>query len=371
MTIQTTKLIEVLDVQAGRTKTTEFHQDDETPKALFEDRAPYPRGAYNEMTLDPLKTNRSLTEAAIGELSVSNFPDLLRMGIQFDALTGFNEVPTVYERLTRLKPSRKQQEEYQDDQGIGLLPVVAEGQNFPEAAVSLGGGTTITNHKRGMIIPVTMEAQMFDELGKVRETAELLGRAARMTREHAVMNVLTTITNYKNKNNNKLGQDNQADLDPTPTNLNLAMAAMLTQQDGSSGQLLGVSPTILLIGPLLERWARMLIGSPDIMRAANTGGTAEVYGMGTNNPFFGMVQQVIVSPHFSASYDWALIDPSKAVYFQQVQGITVEVEGANMSSESWLTRQVIRYRVWDYFGVGMRDDRYAFLSNNTTAPAAS
>lgn len=370
MTIQTTKLIEVLDAQAARVKVTELHQDDETPANLFEDRAPYPRGAYGEMTCDVQKFNRALTEAAVGEISVANFPDLLRMGVQFDALTGFNETPTVYEQLVRVKPSRKQQEEYQDDEGIGLLPVVPEGQPFPEAAVSLGDGTIIRNHKRGMIIPVTMEAQIFDELGKVRETADLLGRAARMTREQAVMNVFTTTTNYNSKNNNALSENNQQDLDFTPTNLNLALAAMMTQRDRTSGQFLGVQPRILLIGPLLERFARMLIGSPELMRVGgNT--TNDVYGGGTNNPFFGVVSKIIVSPSFSASYDWLLLDPSRAVYFQQVQGITVETEAQNMSSESWLTRQVMRYRVWDYFGVGMRDDRFAFFSNNTTAPAAS
>lgn len=370
MTIQTTKLIEVLDANYGAIRETILRQDDETPNGVITE-APYPRGKYGEMTINPEHVDLSLTEAAVGGLSVDNFPDLLRMGVQFDALTGFNEMPTVYERLVRVRPSTKHQEEYQDDEGIGLLPVVAEGQPYPEAAVSMGVGTTIRNHKRGMIIPVTIEAQKFDQLGKVRETAELLGRAARFTREQQVMNVLTTTTNYNSKNNNALGENNQQDLDFTPTNLNLALAAMMTQRDRTSGQFLGVMPRLLLIGPLLERFARMLIGSPEIMRAANTGASSEVYGGGTNNPFFGVVSQIVVSPSFSSSYDWLLLDPSRAVYFQTVENINVQVEGAAMTSESWLIRDVIRYKVQDWYGVGMRDDRFAFFSNNTTAPAAS
>lgn len=369
MTVQTTKLIEVLDALNNVTRETEFHQNDQTA-ALMEAMAPYPRGAYGEMTIDPLKVNRKFTEAATGEASTANFPDLLRMGVQFDLLSGFNSVPTVYERLVRMKPSSKQQEEYQDDSGIGLPPIVLEGQSYPEATISVGGGKTIANYKRGVIIPVSEELQRFDQTGKVRETAELLGRAHRLGREQEVMNILTNTSNYNVLNNNDQGGNNQQTLTFGPVSLNTAMALMTTQKDRQSGQYLGVRPSILVVGPLLEAFAKMLINSTLLNRQGGPT-TSEVYGAGTNNPFFGVVNQIIVSPMFGASYQWALVDPTRAIYFQEVEGLNVQVEGATMGSESWLRRDVIRYKSRDWYGVGMRDDRFAFYSNSTSAPAAA
>jgi hypothetical protein len=371
MTIQTSKIIEVLNAETGATRTTVVHQDTDATSGQFSEQAPYPRDLYGNMTIDPERASKQLTEAATGMVSTSNFPDILRMGVQFDALTGFNEYPTVYERLVRSVSSSKPFEEYQDDEGIGQLPIVSEGEPFPEVAVTIGAGKKITNYKRGMILPVTWEAQKFDQIGFVRSRAEMLGRAARFTREQAVMNVITTTNNYNVLNNNDGGGNNTQTLAFTPTNLNEAMRIMTTQKDKKSGQYLGVMPRILLIGPLLEKFVRELLNSPTIMRAPNTGATSEVYGQGTTNPFFGAVSQIVVSPLFGASYQWALIDPSRFIYFQTVAGITVETEAANTSSESWFTRQLIRTRVWDFFGVGVRDDRFGFYSDSTSAPAGS
>lgn len=364
--INVAKLLEVLDVQAGKFRETVVQ-----PKpANVTEAAPYPRGKYGEMTVDPAKVDRTLTEAAMGGLATSNFPDLLRMGVQFDVFSGYNEIPSVYEQLVRVVASGKHQEEYADDEGLGLAPVVAEGQDYPHVSPSIGGGTVIKNHKRGYIIDVTEELMKFDMLGKVRDTANAMGRALRMTRNQQVLNVLTTTTNYAVKNLNDQGTSNTQTLTFTPKNLNTALALMMTQKDRKSGQYLGVMPSVLVVGPLLERFAKMLISSPELMRQGGPT-TSEVYGAGMNNPFFGVVSRVIVSPLFGASYQWALLDPTRAIYFQEVEGPRVEVESAGMNSESWLTRDVIRYKCRDWYGVGMRDDRYAFYSDSTTAPAAS
>lgn len=365
--INVTKLLEVLDVQAGKFRETVVQT---ARPANLTEAVPYPRGKYGELTVNPERVDRALTEAAMGGMATSNFPDLLRLGVQFDVFSGYNETPSVYERLVKMVPSNKHQEEYADDEGLGLAPVVSEGEDYPRVSPSIGGGTIIKNHKRGFIIEVTEELMRFDQLGKVRDTANAMGRALRMTRNQEVLNVLTTTTNYAVKNLNDQAASNTQTLTFTPTNLNTALALMMTQKDRKSGQYLGVMPSVLVVGPLLERFAKMLISSPELMRQGGPT-TSEVYGAGSNNPFFGVVSQVIVSPMFGASYQWALLDPFRAIYFQEVEGPRVEVEGTMMSSESWLGRDVIRYKCRDWYGVGMRDDRYAFYSDSTTAPEAS
>lgn len=374
MPTNTTKLIEVLDVQAGKTKTTDLYTENGneivTSGTSLMEQAPYPLDFYGQPTVDPRRVSIPLTEAALGALQTDNFPDLLRMGVRFDVFGGYNETATVYEGIVKRIPSTKHQEEYQDDAGLGVPPIVLEGQDYPTVAVSIGGGKIIPNYKRGFLIEVSEEIQRFDMSGKVRDTANQIGRAMRVGRDQAVMNVLTTTTNYNVLNLNDQAGNNTQTLTFSPINLNLALALMVTQKDRISGQYLGVAPQVLVIGPLLERFARTLISSPEMMRVGgNT--TNDVYGQGTGNPFFGAVSKIIVSPRFGASYQWALIDPFRLIYFQEVEGLQVLTEAGNMTSETWLKRDVIRYKARDWYGVGMRDDRYGFYSDSTTAPIAS
>lgn len=361
------KFLEVANGEIVRETKVDYNDSAPLTEAV---KPPYPRGRYNEMTVDPLKVDMNLTEAAVGQLSVSNFPDLLRLGVQFDAFTGFNETVTVWDRIARTMPSDQMQEEYADDEGIGLPPIVLENQDYPEIAVSTGGGKIIPNYKRGFVIHVSEEIMRFDKWGKVRETSANIGRAFPYGRDQSVLNILTTTTNYNVLNNNDQAGNNYQTLTFTPTNLNTALALMMTQKDRKSGQYIGVMPTTLVVGPLLERFARMLISSPDLNRQGGPT-TSEVYGGGTNNPFFGVLTEVIVSPMFGASYQWALLDKRKAIYLQQVEPFSVYTEAGNMTSESWIKRDSIRYKARDWYGAGMRDDRFAFYSDSTSAPAAS
>lgn len=366
MDINTTRVIDILDGR-GNTRTTDIKES--APLAITEDKLPYPRDLYGNITIDPLKVSRELSEAA-GEFSTANFPDLLRMGVTFDVFSGFNETPSVYGQLVRSIPSNKQQEEYADDNGLGLPPIVNEGQDYPIVSPSIGGGKIIKNYKRGYVIEVTEEVQKFDMWGKVRDTANQMGRALRRGRDAAVMDVLTTTTNYNVLNLNDQGGNNYQTLGFSPINLNTALALMTTQKDRVSSDYLGVSPNVLVCGPLLENFVRMLITSPELRRVGgNT--TNDVYGGGTSNPFFGTITQIVVSPRFGASYQWALLDTSRAVYFQEVEGVSVQLEAGNMTSDSWIRRDVVRYKARDWYGVGMRDDRYAFYSDSTSAPVAS
>lgn len=366
MAIESTKIIEILD--SGKLRETVVNHN-ENGSALAE--APYPKDLYGNPTIDPLKVNRKLHEAATGGLAVANFPDTLRTGVQFDVFSGYNERPVVYPQLVRTMRSTEHQEEYADDEGIGLPPIVAEGQEYPSVSPTMGGGKIIKNYKRGFVIDVTEELMRFDKWGKVRDTANNVGRAMRMGREQEVMNVLTTTTNYNVLNNNDQAGNNYQTLTFSPIALNAAIALMMTQKDRKSGQYLGVVPSVLLTTPLMERFVRSLLNSQQLMRVGSAAATSDVYGTGTNNPFYGIVSTVVISPLFGASYQWALLDPSRAVYFQEVEGIQVLTEAGNMTSESWLRRDVIRYKARDWYGVGMRDDRFAFYSDSTTAPLAN
>lgn len=364
------KIINILNAEHQITEEIDLgSRDKHVGNVNLSEVAPYPRDYYGRITVDPLKVTR-LTEAG-GSTSTANFPDLLRQGVKFDVFSGFNEKPTVYPQLCSVVPSNEMQEEYGDDSGIGTPPIVAEGEEYPEVAVSMDGGTIIKNHKRGYIIAVTEEIQKFDKWGKVRDLSTQMGRSMRMGREATVMGVLTNTANYGSTANDQ-EQSNQQTLTFSPTNLNLAMTILTTMKDTESGQYLQVRPDTLVIGPLLQRFAMSLLGSMQLNRVGQGADAApEIYGGGTNNPFFGLVNRIVVDPLFGASYQWALLDTTRALKYQEVEPLQTLISGKSAMDESYMLRDTIKYRVRDWYGVGMRDQRFAFYSDSTSAPEAS
>ena len=366
MDINTTKVFRVLDPQTGRI-------EDVTPKpkpmALDEAMIPYPRNRRGHIVVNHEEVD--LSEAG-SQLSTYNFPDALRQGLQVDLFTSYAEQPVTYPTWCRVVNSNKQQEEYLFDSAVGLPPIVAEGQPYLEVATDFDSGLIIKNFKRGMIMSVTEEMQKFDQVGKVREMPELMGRAARRGEEQSAMDVLTTAANYTR--NSTTGDNDQGANTLSTTfdaaGLIVAFNTLRTMKDRRTGVYLGVNPNTLIVAPKLWWAANMLINSNMTIRTHGAT-TAEVYGTGGTNSFFNVVDTIIVSPEFGASYQWALLERGRAVTFQRVEPIQMQIEGANAQSESYLTRDVIRYRVRNWYGVGMRDDRFAYFSSSSTAPTVA
>lgn len=362
------QIFKVLDAERGK-----FVEQTTTPAPLAEAQIPYPRDHRGRMTVD--HENVAALQETSAPLATANFPDLLRMGIQFDAWSSYNETPVTWPQFCRVVESRKQQEEYLFDSPVGLPPIVPEGAPYPEIATDLGSGLIIRNHKRGNIMSVTKEMQMFDQVGKVREISADLGRQMRLGEEYDVMNVLTTTTNYTLTNtagdNDEAatgsGANTQA-LTFSATGLITAYNILRTMKDRKTGMYYNVMPDTLIVTPKLWWAAQKLIQSPDATRAHGAT-TAEVYGTGTQNTFFGVVSTIIVSPIFGNSYQWALLERNRALVFQRVEPFSIVQEAPNTGT--YFERDVIRYRASNFYGVGMRDEHFAFFSSSTTAPTVS
>jgi len=362
--MNTTRVYEVLDAEKGT-----FHEV--TPPAPMTDlelyeSAPYPRDQYGQMTVNENKMQ--LMESAIGGASTANLPELLRPGTLFDAFSGYNEVPVTYPLFCKMVSSNKQKEEYLLDAGIGIPPVVPEGADYPRAAIKTDGGKQIVNAKRGMIIPVTEEIRRFDQVGKIRDLFNVEGRAARMGEEFAAYSVVTTTANYVRNSttgDNDCGA-NQQTLTFSPTGLIEAFGVLTTMKDRTSGMYLGVQPDTLIVSPQLWWAAQQLIRSPQVMRAHSDADssviTVEKYGTGTSGPFFNVVRQIVVCPWLGNCYEWALMEAGKAIYFQRVAPLEVFAPKEVYVNDTW------DYKVRNWFGVGMKDDRFAFYSNSSTAP---
>lgn len=332
---------------------------------LTEDLLPYPRDHRGQITVDE---TRALMETAGGYASTPNFPDLLRQGIMFDAFSSYNGLPVTYPMLVNESTSTKHQEEYLKDAAIGVASVVAEGEDYPEAAINLDSGLTIKNYKYGFVVGVTEEMRRFDQVGKIRQISAEIGRSLRMTEEYQVYSTLTTAGNYtrgSDTGDNDVG-DNTAATTFSATGLITAFGVLATMKDRKSGTYLGVQPDTLIVTPRLWWAAKQLIESPQVMRAHadddSTVITVEKYGTGTSNAFFNVVNTIIVSPWLGSSYQWVLMERGRALKFQRVDPMRVLPPEYYPKNDTW------KYFARTWFGVGMLDDRFAYYSSSVTAP---
>lgn len=353
----TTKHIQITDFQAGRMVEQEFNPFDRLYEAAFEARGKSLLGA-------------SILEAALGTPDGAN---MLRDGIRYMAFSMYNEVDPGISGFTQFETSAKPQEEYLRDAVIGVLPKYKSGDSTQRIRSSFEGGVIIKNEQYRGMVEIEMDDIRFDRIGKIAQMARELGRAGRMTEAKYAFDVLTTTANYVRSataNDNDVGANTQT-LAFNGVNFETAKRIVGTAKDRKSGAYLGFNGDTLIVGPALEVAAKQLLMSDEIRRVGgNT--TNETRGTGTTNPYFGMVNNIIVSPWFSNSYAWALFDSRmKPVIFQRVEPFNVLQEGANVTSESFLERDSIRYVVKGYFGVGMVDDRCIFYSDSSSAPTVS
>lgn len=359
--VEPSTIIRVLDASNGKFEETELK-----PKPNLKADAPYPKLKNGRRTINPELFEAMGLKETTG-LSVDNFPDLLRQGIQFDAFTSYNETPTTWQSIARFVTSNGMQEEYMKDAAMGIAPIVTEGQPYPEVTVATGDGVIVKNYKRGYLVPITEEIMRFDKLGKVRQLAELIGRSIRLSEELAVMDVLTTSANYTRTSADNDEGNNTGATTFSPTGLITAFNTLTTMKDRKTGIKLGVRPDTLVVSPKL-RWAvYQLIRSPQAVRAGGSS-TNEVYGTGENNQFFDLVQNIIVSPYFGSTYEWALLEAKRGLVFQQVEPFQLLRETQDAATSTYMSTDTIRFRARTWFGTGMVDDRFAYLSTATAAP---
>ena len=344
------KIIKILDPQAGRIRETEL--GDQAPDLSA-----------------PLLGARGGRRMTLQEaVTTADFPTLLRDGIRSIAFDSYAGVRTTWQDFTLTESSDKQSEDWVEENAIGELPVVHENTAYPEFKQDLDRTLNIRNYKRGGIIAITEEMIRFNKTNLIKRQAVHLGRSAANTREQAVMSAVSTSGNFtRTSTDNDIG-DNTAATTFSATGLNTALTTLRTMKDRKTGVYLGVMPDTLIVAPRLEMAAKQLLLSPLLGRVGGSA-TNDVYGGGVSNPFRGMVNQIIVSARFGTSYQWLLFESKQLVVLQEVDGLQVLQESVGqVEHEGYFVYDHVRYRVRDWYGVGILNDRYGYLSTSTTAP---
>lgn len=305
-----------------------------------------------------------LVEALVQQPDAAN---MLRDDVRFMAFTGYAEQPITYPQFTTAMPSNKPEEYYLRDSAIGRIPRVKSGEASPYLLSSFEGSAKISNFAYRARVKILGDDIRFDRLGKIRQTSALLGRSARITEEAEVYDVITTTANYTRSataGDNDIQANTQSSHALTHENFEKALATIATMKDRNSGQYLGLRADTVICGPLME-WAwRKLLTSP----AMNFGGDDETE-RGTLNVWRGALSRIIVSPFFTTTYDWALVDSTReSLMFQRVEGFQVTQTTQTADSDSWRVLDAVEYAVMGYFGVGFVDDRAWFYATNSTRP---
>lgn len=312
----------------------------------------------------------SLMESWVSQPDAAN---LLRDGIRFIAFNTYAGIPTTYEALVRSETSGRPEEEYIRDADMGTIPKAPSGQPVTFAKSGFEGAVKISNALYRVAVMITGDDIKFDRLGKIRQIAASMGRAARMTEESEFYAAITTTANFTRNsttNDNDQGANYQS-LTFGPVTLDTAMAVIGTAKDRKSGNYLGYKADTIIAGPLMETAIKQMLMSTDLQRtgaqAANEG-----RGYGTYNAYRGLLNRIVISPWFGASYGWALCDSTAYSYvWQWVDRWQVMQEGMSENSEAWLMNNALRYVISGYFGHGFVDDRAWFLSTSTSAPAGA
>lgn len=305
-----------------------------------------------------------LREGLMGQPDSNN---LLRSGIKTIAFEQYDGMRLTYEQLVMPETSDKPEEYYLRTSTFGRMPKYKSGAPTPEAKLRLEGNARIENHQYRQIFTITGDDIRFDRLGIIRQIARGMGQALRMTEEAEVYDVITNTANYTRNsttNDNDVGANTQA-LDLTHANLESALAIISTAKDRHTSAPLGAVADTIIVGPLMDYPIRKLLNSERVIAAG--GDTNAQYG--DMNVYRGAISRVIVSPFFSTSYDWALMDSRKSyLMMQRVENPTVLQESPTVQSEAWLTLDSLRYLAYTYFGVGFADDRCVAYFTSSTRP---
>lgn len=316
------------------------------------------------------KVRIPLKEAFLTNPDAAN---ILRNDIKYLAFSTFAQMPRSFEGFTRFENSTRPQEEYLRDAAIGALPKVPSGTQAPELQSNFEGGTIIANDRYAAIVSIVGDWVRYDQIGKIRQVAEEMGRSGRLTEENAVYSLITntgTYTRNSTTSDNDVGA-NTANTTFSAAGLETGLTTISTSKDRKSGNYLGYHADTFIGGPKIEFAARQLLMSTDLQRAS-ANNTAETKGTGTFNTYAGMINRIIISPWFGTSFSWALCDSTvRSLIFQTVEAFNVFQEEANVTSETWLTKDIVRYLIQGLFGVGIVDDRCWFFSSSSTTPTVS
>jgi hypothetical protein len=230
-------------------------------------------------------------------MSTSDFPLLMGDIIDRSLLGYYNEWPTAWRQIANRATVRdfRTVRRFVLDGAEGVLPVVPQGQEYPEASL-VDAKYEYAVSKRGRRVPFLWEAFVNDDLDALRRTPERLAKAARMSEEFFATGLYVSSTGpnatfFAAGNGNVLtGSPNVL----TTAGLQRAMTLLWSQKD-KDGNPIYTGQVRLVVPPQLTVAARNILNATEIRIAAgSTSATADQ--ITAKNWMAGDIVELVVNP---------------------------------------------------------------------------
>ncbi len=236
---------------------------------------------------------------------------------------------------------------------MGRLEEIAEsGEITHTSRAENGESVSLKTYARG--ITVSRNLLINDDLNLLGDMTAAFGQAAAQTEADLMVGLLTSNPNLSDGTPVfDVSRGNMAALggNLSSANLDEARKAMRGYKGLDGKTLISVTPKYLVVGPVLETQAEILLAS---IYAATT---ADV------NPWASKIS-LIVEPRLAGDDWYVFTDPARLAgmvygYLASAQGVQIQ------RAEAWDTLG-LKYRAFLDFGVGWTDWRGAYFNAGTT-----
>lgn len=326
------------------------------------------------------KCGHSSVKAAFREAdSGSNFPGVLRAGVQSIVNSMYLTVPTTYESWTSTVTSSKDTELYAPLQGISFLREVGKKEQYGESGAA-GLDIKLVNRKYGTIFAVEKELLEDDQTGQFAKQASLLGEYAKLAMEVIVYAKLAgnfangnfasysqmTVPHTETKETFEVngypfaskaagglfgGGFNRPDAFGLLNQANIQTGFIgLMNQLNILGLKMSVDPDTIIIGPKFRFDLAVLLNSsfyPSVP-SATPGATGANFGI---NPIESIAKAVISRFMFDnnglvtgSSSAWYICDSKKPFFTVQLREAAAVEQETPTSGQSF-DRDIVRFRV--------------------------
>jgi hypothetical protein len=298
--------------------------------------------------------SEALTMRSGGMASTSDFPILLENVLHKALLAAYATTPDTWRRFCAIKPLADfRAHNFYRNGSFGVLDEVNEAGEFKSKAIPDGEKTSLTATTKGNIIAITRQALVNDDLGAFMDLATRLGRAAALSIEVAVYDLIKLNSGLgpTQADNQPFFHDNRANVGTgaalSAAAIDADAAVMAAQEDPSGNEILDLTPAILLVPRGLLAQARG-INNDQYDPDANS-------KLQKTNPVRGMFSDVVGTARLTGTRRYLFADPTIApvigVGFIDGQQVpTVE------SKDGWRTDGT-EMKVKLDFGVGALDFR--------------
>jgi hypothetical protein len=231
-------------------------------------------------------------------MSTSDFPLLMGDIIDRSLLGYYNEWPTAWPMIANRATVRdfRTVRRFVLDGAEGVLPVVPQGQEYPEASL-VDAKYEYAVSKRGRRVPFLWEAFVNDDLDALRRTPERLAKAARMSEEFFATGLYASSTGpnatfFASGNANLVTAGAGSVL--STTSLQAAMTLLWSQKD-KDGNPIYAGQVRLVVPPQLAVTARNILNATEI-RVATGSGSATTDQLQTKNWMAQEIVQLVINP---------------------------------------------------------------------------